>query len=724
MPYPTSSLAYKVNSANSSPAETVTTSFNEIISGNAIFGHIGKIIFSIPFFQRTYIWKTDLNVKGLVESILNVRDFDWTEVDYFQIKKLVNKSMPVLGVLTLQESTHLGENTVTVIDGQQRVTTLIILAACVINELKKSKVKSCEDMLDYTEHFVKSLVHKNKAPGSFGSSTITPCWQMNNGDSEFINKMLLALQDNTFDTIAVSKGAPPIQMAFKKCKEIVFESFKNWKAKSVQLQSYDGTLIPVEFERAEYYYRMLNRIFYGVNFSVCLYCNDRNGSELYNDLNNKGKKMAHHENIRNMLLYQLLGGRVTPQMDSAQKIQVEKDLANSWDFIYNTIGGGNNLDSFLHDILRVQLGHFASGNILIKWEDFNRVNDKVRVESLMSNLLEYAKAYSLFISPPKNYTFNTEDFPQRIRGFKTLKNSFENLIASKSMGIERASSPVTLFVLMFGSEEELSSYSKELVSLAVGTLIEKLDSTMVSSPLIARIMESTITTCSQNISLIKSGELSVTSVLRKTVLKLYPATLNYENLINKLSSADLGESLTQSMRTLLVKFFNSKMESEYHRRGDYTVCAPVLNAGTKMNFEHLVPIAAPISHPAYLVRQTIGNLFPMDAYKNQSQRDITFDKKYNHYASCLLQTTKSLSIKALKEQKKYGFISEPSYAFIKNRSIGLASAIIKKLVLVEPETIKPQFKNLIKKTNGNNKVVFSVNVDSANVNNPQLVESV
>lgn len=78
-------------------------------------------LYEIPFFQRRYVWKED-NWKELLESLSVAND------------------CPFLGSIILKENSDTEGNTFwTVIDGQQRLTTLSILMRACFDELATIK---------------------------------------------------------------------------------------------------------------------------------------------------------------------------------------------------------------------------------------------------------------------------------------------------------------------------------------------------------------------------------------------------------------------------------------------------------------------------------------------------------------------------------------------------------------------------------------------------------
>lgn len=92
--------------------DTRTTSFGDLI-GN------GKI-YKVPDFQRDYSWKEE-NWEDLWQDILVLVD---------------NESSHYMGVIVLQNSLTSDKN-FTIIDGQQRLATLSIIAIAIINKIQQ-----------------------------------------------------------------------------------------------------------------------------------------------------------------------------------------------------------------------------------------------------------------------------------------------------------------------------------------------------------------------------------------------------------------------------------------------------------------------------------------------------------------------------------------------------------------------------------------------------------
>ena len=96
---------------------------------NTMTSHSGSVGFSVPEYQRTYDWNAE-NIKRLLEDCLN---------GFYYLSRPKNaESYTFLGTIILvsekSESTFDGSS-LSVVDGQQRLTTLILLCCALIEEL-------------------------------------------------------------------------------------------------------------------------------------------------------------------------------------------------------------------------------------------------------------------------------------------------------------------------------------------------------------------------------------------------------------------------------------------------------------------------------------------------------------------------------------------------------------------------------------------------------------
>lgn len=115
---------------------------------NTMTSQGGKVGFRIPEYQRTYDWNK-VNIKRLLEDCLN---------GFSNLSTSGNESYTFLGTLILvkEESEPTFDGTsLSVVDGQQRLTSLLLLCCVLIEELyhKKEDVQHLEEL---TENWIKS----------------------------------------------------------------------------------------------------------------------------------------------------------------------------------------------------------------------------------------------------------------------------------------------------------------------------------------------------------------------------------------------------------------------------------------------------------------------------------------------------------------------------------------------------------------------------------------
>ena len=90
--------------------------------------HSGNVGFRVPEYQRTYDWSEE-NIKRLLEDCLN---------GFYYLSQSKNESYTFLGtiILVVEKSEHSFDgSSLSVVDGQQRLTTLILLCCALIEEL-------------------------------------------------------------------------------------------------------------------------------------------------------------------------------------------------------------------------------------------------------------------------------------------------------------------------------------------------------------------------------------------------------------------------------------------------------------------------------------------------------------------------------------------------------------------------------------------------------------
>lgn len=100
--------------------------------GDTMTSHNGNVGFRVPEYQRTYDWSTE-NIKRLLEDCLN---------GFYYLSKSNKSSYTFLGtIIVVEEKSErsFDGTSLSVVDGQQRLTTLILLCCVLIEELLSQK---------------------------------------------------------------------------------------------------------------------------------------------------------------------------------------------------------------------------------------------------------------------------------------------------------------------------------------------------------------------------------------------------------------------------------------------------------------------------------------------------------------------------------------------------------------------------------------------------------
>ena len=99
---------------------------------NTMTNRNGNVGFRVPEYQRTYDWNEE-NIKRLLEDCLN---------GFYYLSQTKDKSYTFLGTIILvaeKSEPSFDGTSLSVVDGQQRLTTLILLYCVLIEELFSRK---------------------------------------------------------------------------------------------------------------------------------------------------------------------------------------------------------------------------------------------------------------------------------------------------------------------------------------------------------------------------------------------------------------------------------------------------------------------------------------------------------------------------------------------------------------------------------------------------------
>jgi uncharacterized protein with ParB-like and HNH nuclease domain len=233
---------------------------SQFITLNTIIGN-GKS-YQVPIYQRDYSWDKD----------------DWEDL-WHDIVEIPNEKTHYLGYLVLQ-STKDGEESFWIIDGQQRLTTLSILALAITALLKKWESESIEP----TENKIRREKLTERYLGNYSLSkfALDPKIKLNRNNDAYYRSWLLNFRSPT----ALSKLKPSqrlLQKAFNYFLEELQEKFNGKKS------------------GADLAHLLEKTIGNGIVFTQIVVNNDLDAFKVFETLNARGVKLSTADLLKNYL---------------------------------------------------------------------------------------------------------------------------------------------------------------------------------------------------------------------------------------------------------------------------------------------------------------------------------------------------------------------------------------------------------------------------------------
>lgn len=306
---------------------------NDILNGNR------QLV--IPFFQRSYVWKEDLWERFL-ESMRLVSE---TSKEYF-LGSVILKQMPT------STSSTVGDVR-TVIDGQQRMTTLAL--------------------------FLKVLCFKTGRKRKFENMFI-------------LDENKYAIVHNMFDRAIFDKI-------------IAQEELSQLHSESRLAQAYNYFIEKVDVDNLNLDTILAHISFVGIDLN-----NEDDEQVIFDTINSIGVTLTTGELLKNYLFSQ---DSIQMYLSKWKPVfEADEETLKYWD---SGVTQGRkirkNLETFLNAYLHIKINDPAYGFDSVKKERFNRVEDLfsqykdfialtgIGYESLVDDLTEYAKIYRQYLSP-------------------------------------------------------------------------------------------------------------------------------------------------------------------------------------------------------------------------------------------------------------------------------------------------------------------------------------
>lgn len=259
---------------------------SQFITLNTIIGN-GKS-YQVPKFQRDYSWDKD----------------DWDDL-WSDIEEIPNDKTHYLGYLVLQQIQGEDES-FWVIDGQQRLTTLSLLALAVtaiLNQWSDEGIEPSDNKIRFEKITERYL-------GNFSTSklSISPKLTLNRNNDDYYKSWLLKLRQPS----AISKLKPSqrlMQRAFNFFFEKLNEKFQNNKS---------GADLSVFLEKT---------VGSGIVFTQIVVLNDLDAFKVFETLNARGVKLSTADLLKNYLF------KVCSQLGELDLDEAERRWQNITDII-------------------------------------------------------------------------------------------------------------------------------------------------------------------------------------------------------------------------------------------------------------------------------------------------------------------------------------------------------------------------------------------------------
>lgn len=327
---------------------------SQFINLNTIIGN-GKS-FQVPIFQRDYSWEKD----------------DWEDL-WNDIEEIPNDKTHYLGYLVLQNNRE-EEDSFWVIDGQQRLTTLSIIALAVTALFKKWS----NENIDAEDNKIRFDKITERYLGNFSTSklSISPKLTLNRNNDDYYKSWLLKLRQPA----SLSRLKPSqrlMQKAFNYFFEQIEEKFKTNKSGA---------------DLADFLEKIVGN---GIIFTQIIVTNDLDAFKVFETLNARGVKLSTADLLKNYLF------KLTHNLGELDLEEAERRWLNISDTIR-----GNDLTTFIR--------HFWNSKYKLERQPtlFKAIKREIKTAELAFDFLNNLETTSLFYTAfnnPNDEIWNKEE---------------------------------------------------------------------------------------------------------------------------------------------------------------------------------------------------------------------------------------------------------------------------------------------------------------------------
>lgn len=293
-----------------------------------------ECLFRIPDYQRGYSWENEQLEEfwSDLTCLLAGQDhytgmLSLKKVSDKEIKSKVEKWNDEIWLV------NSGYSIFEVVDGQQRLTTIIILINEILSICRENDIYSLNDIS--IDELVEKYLYKTKSTGVF--RTYKFGYEVDNPSDKYFRKEILGdsnvgTASETFYTLNLLKAK---KFFNKKLNEII----NNKEDKQNEIKN------------------IFNKLTLHFKFNMYYINNDFNVYVAFETMNNRGKPLSHLELLKNRLIY--LSTLFDVEEDT--KNNVRENINDTWKDIYGYLGKNKNNplddDEFLRDHWMIYFGY-------------------------------------------------------------------------------------------------------------------------------------------------------------------------------------------------------------------------------------------------------------------------------------------------------------------------------------------------------------------------------
>ena len=293
-----------------------------------------ECLFRIPDYQRGYSWGNE-QLEEFWSDLTSLLPGQDHYTGMLSLKKVTNKEIEAKADKWNDEIwlVNSGYSIYELVDGQQRLTTMIILINEIITACRKNNITSLNDIS--IEELQEKYLFKTKSSGIF--RTYKFGYEIDNPSDKYFRKEILGdsnagTANETFYTLNLLNAK---KFFSKKINELLLNK--------------DNKQAEIE--------KIFNKLTLHFKFNMYYINDDFNVYVAFETMNNRGKALSHLELLKNRLIYL----STLFDCDDDTKNNVRENINETWKDIYGYLGKNKNNplddDEFLRDHWMIYFGY-------------------------------------------------------------------------------------------------------------------------------------------------------------------------------------------------------------------------------------------------------------------------------------------------------------------------------------------------------------------------------